>query len=147
MFGPFDRVDDSAERGIAAHSHRSNLERARLVDGAGEDLRSRMFSHGHGFAGDRRLIDEGVAATHDAIDRDPSAWKHHDLIAFAQLIEADLDELAVPPRPDAARQILDQLPDRIPASRYGQRLEGLCDQHERGDDERRDDFADHERSY
>ena len=96
---PFDRVDDSAERRVSADPLRLNLDRTGLIDGAGKYALPLALGDGHGLAGDRRLIDEGLAAEDETVDGDTAARQDHDAIQLAKLLDGDVGELAIPPHP------------------------------------------------
>src|SRR6266436_7083131 len=52
FLGPLDRLDDLAVTRVTADPLGGNLQRARLVDGAGEDLSAGRLLDRHGLAGD-----------------------------------------------------------------------------------------------
>ena len=122
-----------------------NLQRAGLVDRAGEDAAARGLLDGHGFAGDAGFVDERMARRARAVDGDAPAGSDKDRIADGKVLGRDGTDGAGAAHSDLARQEFEKIADRLAATTYGHALEHLRDQDEESDDERGEELADRRR--
>ena len=142
LLGVLDRVDDAPEAGVAPDAIDLDVERAGLVDRAGEDDIALAALDRHRLAGDARLIDIGCTRHHDPIDGNVLAGRDEDPIADADRFDRDDRNHAVAANGRAMRHHVDEVRDRSPATIDRQMLQLLGDEHEEGDDQRGEELRD-----
>src|SRR5205807_1501645 len=81
------------------------------------------------------------------IDGEAAARQDHDTIRLAKLLDGKFYEISVPTHPHATREKIEQSPNRSSAPRDREAFQHLGDEDEGRDYERREYFADDERSY
>ena len=94
-----DHADHLAERGLAPDLLGANLDRAELVERAGENPIRRPLVHRNRLAGQRRLIDRRAARLDRTVDRNPLARPDDHQIPDRHVAGGNLDLGAVPPHP------------------------------------------------
>ena len=87
-------LDDLAVARVATDALGADLERAGLVDRAGEDRRARGLLDRHRLAGDAGLVNEGVAADHRAVDRHAPAGLTSTASPTSKLVDIDFEHAA-----------------------------------------------------
>src|SRR5690606_19483578 len=87
-----DHADDLRKNGVRTHPGCAKGEAARLVDGATDHLRSLALGDGNRLARDHRLVDEGGAAEHDAVDRHLLSRTDLDHVAYLDIGECYVHE-------------------------------------------------------
>jgi hypothetical protein len=140
--GALDGFDDTAEGGFAADLFRLNLQHSRLINGSGEDLRSRDLFGRHGLAGNRRLIDEGMTAHDGAIHRNSAAGPHQDDVAELEFREISVCHLPCRFHFRGVRQQVQQLLDRPTPTPDRHPFQDFSNQHKNRDEERREELPD-----
>jgi hypothetical protein len=127
--------DDPREDRVLAEIGRFHHEAALLVDRAADDPVAAGAAHRDGLAGDHRFVDVGLALQHPAVDRDGLAGTHADAVAGPDLVDRQLDQLAVPLHARALRLQTEQALDRRTRAALGARLEQPAEQ-DQGHDHR-----------
>ena len=74
----FDEGENAFDRGFLVGDRDAHLEHASLVDASADDLIARMCLARHGFAGQRRGVEQAVALRDDAVERDALARANND---------------------------------------------------------------------
>jgi len=80
-----DNLDDLAVAAVSADALGAHFQRAGLVDRAGEDIGAGRLLDRHRLACYARLVDEGMASEHGAIDGNAPARRHQNSVASHQL--------------------------------------------------------------
>jgi hypothetical protein len=133
--GPLNSLHDLAEAGIATQALRPDLERAGLIDRSRVDGGPGALLDRHRLAGNRGLVDVGVAGYDDPVDGDVAARIHQDEIPGVQRVGGNVADLAIAANGRRLGQVGEQLPDRLPAPGHRQAFQDLRAKHEPGDDQ------------
>ena len=140
-------LDDPPERRVAADLFRADFQHARLVDGSREYRRAGDLLHRHGLAGDRRLVDEGVAARDHAVHRNSTAGPDQHHIANLHFGKTSRGNLPRRSHLGGLRQQVQQFPDCASAASHRHAFQDFGDQHEHGDEQGREELADDRSGY
>ena len=96
MLGGFHGFDNATETRIATNPFDKNFQSPCLVDGAGIDLTANIFACGHGFAGERGLVDEQIlGGDQPHIGGDHIAGGKTNNVAGNKLLNAGLDKAVI----------------------------------------------------
>ena len=85
-----DEGENALDRRLLVGGCHFDLEHARLVDAAADDLIARMCLTRHGFTGQRGGVEQAVALCDDAVERNALAGADDDRLAHLDLIGEDL---------------------------------------------------------
>src|SRR5258708_2990723 len=90
LFRLLHRLEDSRERGIAAHPRGPNLKSSGLIECTRKNRGTYNLLYRLGLTSDRRLIDKGVAGHDHSVHRDATARSNEHHIAGANQIDVNL---------------------------------------------------------
>ena len=130
-------MHSARQHGVESDPFRFDDQRACLVEGATDHLRTRFPRHRHGFTGDHGLIDGRATIDNDCIDRNLLARPHPQSITDNNLIERDFFFIAISNPARGFRRQIQQGPDGTTRALPGTQLENLPQQHQHRDDGRR----------
>ena len=116
-------------------------EKADMAVAVADALRDR-----HRLAGNRRLIDLGLAFDHVTVGWHPVAWTNHDNVAYAHALNAHLPDLAGLFDPSGARHEIDQSLDARPRTPRCNGFQKFTDREQEYDDRCLFGCADRERA-
>ncbi|MNJ42940.1 hypothetical protein D3C77_379240 [compost metagenome] len=129
-----DQTDDLREHGVGADLGDAETERAGLVQRTADDFGAHPFRHRHRFAADHALVNIRGAFHDLAVDRNFLARAHEHNVIDGDLIERNLDAVAIALDPRGLGLEPDQAFDRLRGFALGPRLEGAAEQ-DQGDDD------------
>ncbi len=135
--GGRDHLHDAGEHGVAADLFRPHDEAACRIERAGDDFRSHVLRHRHGFARDHRLVDRRAAFDQLAVDRNLLARSNPEPIADGDHVQGYL--FVAPIRFQTPRRLRCEIEQGTDGARRlltRPQLQHLTEQHEHGDDRR-----------
>jgi len=96
LFRSFYRFNDFPEGSFPAEAFDAQLKCAGLIDGAGIDGGAGLLLDRHRLAGDGRLVDEGMASHHLAVNRDAATRLHQHNVLRRDFGDVDVGPSSVP---------------------------------------------------
>jgi len=134
--GLLDQPHDLGEGGLAAPAQHPHAQKTGQVDGARAHLAAGGNVKGHALAGQRRLVDAGLAGHHLAVHRDALAGPDHYHVAWPDVLDGDAPLPAFPDHVRRSRGEARKFPNGVRGPAAGARFEHPAHQHQRDDDRR-----------
>ena len=128
-----DQMNDPAERRVPADGGHAHVERADLVDRAGEDFVAGGLAGRNALAGNGALIHRRRTAGHFAVHRDALAGPHFDDVAGPDVRDGGFHPSVTAPDARRARRQPDEFRDRAAGAVHRQFFEPAADEHDEND--------------
>mmetsp|Transcript_21742 Transcript_21742/g.84881 ORF Transcript_21742/g.84881 Transcript_21742/m.84881 type:complete len:490 (-) Transcript_21742:3015-4484(-) len=131
-----DKPNDACEGGFGTDRRGPDEQQTLSVDGAAGHAVTDMLGHGQAFTGDQRFVDLAGTLNHLAVDRNPLARAHDNLVVNTNLGDRHIQIGTVAANPGSFGAEGVERANRLRGLPLGTRLQPLAEQDQRDNDRR-----------